>query len=178
MPAAETHLGVQIAIESLIENKPITTMITSLRNVAVATINRLIRAPSNLETLQKDVFSVSEAWEQQIRARFPDWNTPEMEYRWYNYFGSERRCYLWDRVQGEVIARAPFGVWVDVDNGFPIDRGIPVLMNATDMLDADRAINSISDFPAIGSTVFAEITDIDVGKLQIRIRQISHENFG
>lgn len=97
-------------------------------------------------------------WDKQIKARVPDWTTYEYWRRWNDFLSSDRRCYVGDVVSGEVIALAPFGVWVFVECGHPIDEGFPGLLRKSDMLknEGNKKL-TVKDFPQIGETVHAEI---------------------
>lgn len=91
---------------------------------------------------------MDEAWREQIRARFPDWGTDAALARWP---ACRARLAAGQAVRGEVIARAPFGVWVDIATGHPALLLVPEMAGAR-----ERPI-VFEDYPALGSTVEASI---------------------
>ena len=99
---------------------------------------------------------MSESWEEQLRKRFPDWLTSEGILRFMELTRLDDRPYVGDIVSGEVVARAPFGVWVDIDWGFP------ALMLVVNMLNAGTKSISFDSYPALGTIVYAEINSLGV----------------
>lgn len=99
------------------------------------------------------------AWEEDIRARFPDWGTDAVLARW----SAIRSCLsIGQLVRGEVIARAPFGVWVDVAAGHPALLLVPEMTGAR-----ERRI-MFEDYPALGSTVEARVVSLgDRGEIAL-----------
>lgn len=67
------------------------------------------------------------AWDNDILALFPDCGTDAAHARWPE---SRARLAVGQSIRGKVIARAPFGVWVD------IGAGHPALLRVTEMIDA------------------------------------------
>ena len=56
------------------------------------------------------------SWQSDIRARFPDWQTDEALERW----PTERQKLVINQiVEGEIIAVASFGAWLDIGVSFP-----------------------------------------------------------
>jgi hypothetical protein len=88
------------------------------------------------------------AWDNDIRARFPDWKTPAGLARWQSV---RQELSVGKAVIGEVIARAPFGVWIDIGAGFP------ALLLVPEMEEAHERRITFDDYPAIGSTVDSSI---------------------
>ena len=91
---------------------------------------------------------MSPKWEDDIRARFPDWGTDGATARWPE---TRSRLSIGQEVNEEVIARTPFGVWVDIGVGHPAGLLVPE-MAAID----DRPIR-FDDYPAIGTSLNATI---------------------
>jgi hypothetical protein len=90
-------------------------------------------------------------WMNDIRARFPDWQTDDATARWPVV---KARLSVGQEVSGKVIARAPLGVWVDIETGHP------ALLLVTEMARAaDRPIKFV-EYPAIGAIVTATIVTL------------------
>jgi predicted RNA-binding protein with RPS1 domain len=87
-------------------------------------------------------------WMQEIRTRFPDWQTSDALARWTE---NKARLKVGQQVSGTVIARAPFGVWLD------IDAGHPALLLVTEMATLPSQPIPFADYPAIGAPVMATI---------------------
>jgi hypothetical protein len=87
-------------------------------------------------------------WEQDIRSHFPDWGTCTALGRWK---AARTRLSIGLQVRGEVIARAPFGVWVDIHVGHP------ALLLVTKMTGADERRIAFEEYPQVGATVEAHI---------------------
>jgi hypothetical protein len=94
---------------------------------------------------------VEEAWREQIRSRFPDWSTDAALARWP---GNRTRLSIGSSVRGEVIARAPFGVWVD------IAAGHPALLLVPEMAKARELRIGFQDYPTLGTVVDAWIVSL------------------
>ena len=87
-------------------------------------------------------------WAEDIRARYPDWGTEVALTRW----GEVReRLRIGQNVCGAVIARAPFGVWLDIDVNHP------ALLLVPEMRGAKEHRITFDDYPAIGEVVEARI---------------------
>lgn len=95
-------------------------------------------------------------WQDQLRERFPDWLTSKAIMRFLEMSEQNKRPFVGDLVSGEVIAVAPFGVWVDVNWGFP------ALLLAANMLNVEGERISEYDYPKLGTIIHAEITSLDV----------------
>lgn len=87
-------------------------------------------------------------WGEDIRARFPDWGTDAALARWSHV---RERLRVGQFVCGSVIARAPFGVWLD------IDAGHPALLLVPEMRGAREHRITFEIYPAIGEVVEARI---------------------
>ena len=87
-------------------------------------------------------------WREEIHARFPDWATEGALARWPE---ARARLAVGRDVRGEVIARAPFGVWVDIDAGHPALLLVPEMTGAS-----ERPIR-FEDYPPIGAELDARI---------------------
>jgi hypothetical protein len=87
-------------------------------------------------------------WRDDIRSRFPDWGTEEALPRWPEV---RARLEVGQPVSGVVIARAPFGVWLDIDAGFPALLLVPYMEGA-----GERRI-TFEDYPAMGAPIRGRI---------------------
>jgi hypothetical protein len=87
-------------------------------------------------------------WGEDISSRYPDWGTDAALARWPQVRG---RLRIGQHVRGTVIARAPFGVWLDIDAGHPALLLVPEMRGAK-----ERRIR-FEDYPAIGEVVEARI---------------------
>jgi hypothetical protein len=75
------------------------------------------------------------AWRDEIRARFPDWETDAFQARWPE---NSEGLAVGQEVRGEIIARAPFGLWMDIRIGHP------ALLLVTEMTgDPDQMLGAI-----------------------------------
>ena len=83
-------------------------------------------------------------WGEDVRARYPDWGTEAALARWPQ---ARERLRIGQHVRGSVIARAPFGVWLDIDAGHPALLLVPEMQGAK-----ERSI-AFEDYPAIGEVV-------------------------
>jgi hypothetical protein len=88
------------------------------------------------------------AWDDDLRARFPDWGTEAALARWP---GNRARLAVGQVARGVVIARAPFGVWVD------IGAGHPALLLVPEMAGARERRIGFDDYPPLGATLDARI---------------------
>ena len=99
------------------------------------------------------------AWEDDIRLRFPDWGTEAARGRWPT---NRARLAIGQVAHGEVIARAPFGVWVD------IEAGHPALLLVTEMAGAHARRIAFEEYPPLGSTVEARVVSLgDRGEISL-----------
>lgn len=102
-------------------------------------------------------------WDADIRSRFPDWQTTVALERWPKI---REGLSVGQAVVGEIVARAPFGVWLD------IDAQQPALLLVVNMKDATTRRIAFDDFPAKGATVEARINalgdDGEIGLTQLK----------
>ena len=87
-----------------------------------------------------------------IRARFPDWGTDAVLARWP---AIRAELAIGQAVRGEVVCRAPFGVWVD------IGVGQPALLRVPEMAGARERPIRFEDYPALGAVVEAWVMWLD-----------------
>ena len=87
-------------------------------------------------------------WGEDIRARFPDWGTDAALARWP---AVKAGLAVGQAVRGEVIARAPFGVWVDIAAEHPALLLVPEMSGAR-----ERPIR-FEEYPALGAVVEARV---------------------
>ncbi|HET6384890.1 MAG TPA: hypothetical protein VFJ58_15965 [Armatimonadota bacterium] len=84
--------------------------------------------------------------------------------------GAKARLPLGSTVRGVVVARYPFGVFVDIDTGFP------ALILVVRLAGADRQpYTDVDRFPAIGSIVEARICAWAGDRRQIGLTQLERE---
>lgn len=99
------------------------------------------------------------AWDTDIRARFPDWGTDAALARWP---AIRSRLSIGQAVRGEVIARAPFGVWVD------IGAEHAALLLVPEMAGAKERPVKFEEYPPQGSTIEARIVALgDRGEIAL-----------
>jgi ribosomal protein S1 len=91
------------------------------------------------------------AWGEDIRARFPDWGTEAALARWP---AIKAGLAVGQLVRGEVIARAPFGVWVD------IGAGHPALLLVPEMAGAQERSIRFEEYPELGAVVEARVVSL------------------
>jgi len=98
-------------------------------------------------------------WGEDIRARFPDWGTATALVRWP---AIRSRLSIGQEVRGEVIARAPFGVWVDIAAGHPALLLVPEMAGA-----CERRI-TFEEYPQRGAVIEARIIALgDRGEINL-----------
>jgi ribosomal protein S1 len=98
-------------------------------------------------------------WRDEIRARFPDWQTDAALARWPEVRSGLR---LEQAVSGTVIARAPFGVWLD------IGVSLPALLLVPNMAGAKLRRITFEDYPALGVLVDGRINALgDRGEIGV-----------
>jgi ribosomal protein S1 len=101
------------------------------------------------------------AWDGDIRSRFPDWGTDVALARWPEV---RARLTVGQAVRGEVIARAPFGVWVDIGSEHP------ALLLVPEMAGAGVRPIRFEDYPELGAVVEARIVSLG-DRAEIRLTQ-------
>ncbi len=101
-------------------------------------------------------------WNADVRSRFPDWQTDVARERWPDI---RQSLSIGQSVSGEVIARAPFGVWLD------IEVPQPALLLVVNMMDAKTRRIRFDGYPAKGATIQARINalgdDGEIGLTQL-----------
>lgn len=91
------------------------------------------------------------AWDDDIRVRFPDWGTDVALARWP---AVKAVLVVGQVVRGEVIARAPFGVWVDIGAGHPALLLVPEMTGAR-----ERPIR-FEEYPELGALIEARVVSL------------------
>ncbi|QEL15884.1 hypothetical protein [Limnoglobus roseus] len=86
------------------------------------------------------------AWDGDIRVHFPDWGTDAGQTRWPEV---RSRLAVGQAVRGEVVCRAPFGVWLDIGSGWPTLLRVPEMAGAR-----ERPIR-FEEYPPLGTVVEA-----------------------
>jgi transcriptional accessory protein Tex/SPT6 len=90
-------------------------------------------------------------WTSEIRDCFPDWQTDNATARWPE---TKAQLSIGQKVSGEVIARAPFGVWVNIGVGHP------ALLLVPEMEGADKHPIKFEEYPPLGAIVTAWIVGL------------------
>jgi ribosomal protein S1 len=103
------------------------------------------------------------SWDDDIRARYPEWGTEAAAERWPEV---RARLQIGQHVRGLVIARAPFGVWLDIDADYPALLLVPEMRGAK-----DRRI-PFDEYPAMGNVVVVNIVALGE-RGEIRLSQHS-----
>ena len=87
-------------------------------------------------------------WQEELIKEFPSWGTQEGIER-FNL--SKHSLVEGDVVIGKVICRAPFGVWVDINVGYPS------LLLLTYFSQADVKLKGFVSYPEVGNSIQATI---------------------
>lgn len=99
------------------------------------------------------------AWVEDIQSRFTDWGTEAALARWPQIRATLE---IGRSVSGTVIARAPFGVWLDISVGHP------ALLLVPEMRGAKVRRITFDDYPQIGSLIDAQIVSLgDRGEISL-----------
>ena len=77
--------------------------------------------------LRSEITMDNHSWTAELRLRFPEWLTEDAKLRWDE---AKRALDIGQAISGEVVSRAPFGVWLDIGTSFP------ALLLVPDMKDA------------------------------------------
>lgn len=95
-----------------------------------------------------------------IRTQFPDWKTQSSLQRWPEV---KNQLPVGQTVSGQTIARAPFGVWLDIGVSFP------ALLLVHNMKDAHvQTPIGLEDYPALDASVDGRINALgDAGEIGI-----------
>ncbi len=93
-------------------------------------------------------------WDADIRAVFPDWLTDSAAERWP---AIRQSLTIGQTVTGQVISRAPFGVWLD------IGVNQPALLLVVNMDGAKTRRITFDDFPEKGSKLSARVNALGDG---------------
>lgn len=101
------------------------------------------------------------SWDDDVRTHFPDWGTADAVQRWQS---NRPQIVKGQPVCGTVIARAPFGVWVDISVGHP------ALLLVPEMAEASKKRITFDEYPQIGSVLEANIAGTGE-KAEIRLTQ-------
>ena len=100
-----------------------------------------------------------DSWETDIRTRFPDWQTDSGLRRWPDV---KDQLWIGQSITGEVIARAPFGVWLDIGVSFP------ALLLVPNMKEAKVRRIGFDDYPAKETLVDGRINALgDAGEIGV-----------
>jgi hypothetical protein len=108
------------------------------------------------------------SWDEDLRARFPDWGTAAAIDRWP---AARALLVTGQPVHGAVVARAPFGVWVDIGVGHPALLLVPEMTGAS-----ERPIR-FHEYPELGTAVDAQIVALG-DRAEIGLSQSPQFNVG
>jgi hypothetical protein len=115
-------------------------------------------------------------WRDEIHARFSDWETDAALRKWPVV---HKALTIGQLVQGEVIARAPIGVWVDI-RGVWVDIrvGFPALLLVPRMAGARDKRIKFEQYPALTIVVEGHIICLgDKGQIALTQRGMSAGDF-
>ena len=101
-------------------------------------------------------------WDRDIRTAFPHWQTEVAASHWQSETESLK---LGQQVSGLVVARAPFGVWVDIGVSFP------ALLLVPNMAEAQYRSVQFTDYAPKGTLVSARINVLAGEKCEIGLTQ-------
>jgi ribosomal protein S1 len=101
-------------------------------------------------------------WGRSLAERFPSRDPREETREWE---AVKRRLVIGQTVTGVVIAKAPFGAWLDIGVGFPALLLIPDVAGLTP--ESYRADN----WCVIGSTIVAQVVLFNDERRQVRVSQ-------
>ena len=87
-------------------------------------------------------------WRNEIERTFGDYESPELESAWQAVIQSLK---LGQSGTGEVVARAPYGAWIDLGVGFP------ALLQIIMMRDMDHETYLADEWCPVGSQVEAQV---------------------
>ena len=106
------------------------------------------------------------SWEEDIKKVFPDWLTE----KGINEFKSSNiELEINQYVKGKVIARAEFGVWVDIGVGYP------ALLLVVNFANRNAKAENFIGYPTIGEIVEAKINALGP-KAEIGLTQNQFDN--
>jgi ribosomal protein S1 len=98
-------------------------------------------------------------WGKDLLARFPGWRSDAAAEEWP---AVKAALVVGQPVSGVVVARAPFGVWLDI--GVPI----PALLLVPEMREAKQRRITFADYPQKGKEVHGRIIHLgDRGQISI-----------
>lgn len=105
-------------------------------------------------------------WESIISERFPNYDSRERDPAWKQIM---QRFAIGQSVTGPVVARAPFGAWMDLGVGFP---GLLEIISMADLTHATPERFRAGDWCPVGTTVNALVGDFLDRLHQIRLWQV------
>jgi hypothetical protein len=103
-------------------------------------------------------------WEEDLLARFPGWQSDAAAKEWPAVKAS---LAVGQPISGIVVARAPFGVWLDI--GVPL----PALLLVPEMREAKQQRITFADYPPKGEEVHGRILHLgDRGQISITQQEL------
>lgn len=88
-----------------------------------------------------------------FQIRFPDWGTDAALNRWPEV---QAKLTVGQAIRGDVVARVPYGVWLDIGVGWP------ALLQVPEMAGARTHPIKFEDYPPLGATIDAWVLYISV----------------
>ncbi|BCE01989.1 hypothetical protein [Marinicellulosiphila megalodicopiae] len=101
-------------------------------------------------------------WSKVLQELFGDYSSIEMAKEWDTLKSKINKN---DNVSGIVVARAPYGIWIDLGFGFP------ALLESIVVKGMTPAIYKEDKYLPVGSTVYAKISGIREKERQIYLHQ-------
>ena len=101
-------------------------------------------------------------WSEVIKEIFGDFESEERSDDWEKVKASLKKD---EEVSGTVVARAPFGVWLDLGVGFP------ALIETIVITGMDRNMYEEDNYCPVGSIVRAKVSGIRDNQRQIYLHQ-------
>jgi len=105
-------------------------------------------------------------WHDEIKRIFGDYESPELESDWQAVVES---LAVGQSITGKVVARAHFGVWIDLGVGFP------ALLQIVMMRDMDHATYVADEWCPVGSQVEAQVRRLN--ERRIGLEQIPFDEY-
>ncbi len=99
-----------------------------------------------------------------LEGPFGDYLSPDKGGEWA---AARSRIGVGESVRGRVIARRPFGVFVDIGVGFP------ALLEVIQFEDARQRRYNDEDYPAVGDTITARVVAFNDRNRQVALTQLN-----
>jgi transcriptional accessory protein Tex/SPT6 len=114
-------------------------------------------------------------WNRVLSERFPNYESRERDPAWEEL---KQRFAIGQSVTGTVVARAPFGAWIDLGVGFP---GLLEIISMADLTPATPQRYRAGEWCPVGTKVTAFVGSLgdrnhQIGLWQVRLRGNSNTN--